>query len=101
MNRETRLHVGPSLSYYRCVQRYISRTKVVVDSNTIKFFLPSIPFPTIKMKDFLQQVALGIVSILSKLSPTIIPNLNVGNKINNTLLEIAKILNRSDKILNL
>ena len=42
-----------------------------------------------------------IVSVLSKLPSTIISNLNTRNEINNTLLEIAKILNRLDKIPNL
>ena len=53
LNRESEWYVGPSLNYYRSVQYYIPRTKAVVDSDTIKFFPYGIPFPVIKMKNFL------------------------------------------------
>ena len=45
LNRESEWYIGPSLNYYRCIQCYIPSIRAIINSDTIEFFLYSIPFP--------------------------------------------------------
>ena len=53
------------------------------------------------VKNFLQWAAIDIVSILTNSLQTAILSLKAGDNINNTILDLAKILKRADKILQL
>ena len=55
LNGQHGWHVGPALNQYRCVKCYIPRTKSIINSDTVKFFLHSIPFPQVKLQDYLKQ----------------------------------------------
>lgn len=63
--------------------------------NTVSFFLASIPFPVIKIDDYLRQAASDIITILTSSPSTTVPTLNAGDKACNALLEIVTILNQA------
>ena len=65
------------------------------DVDTVTFFPSNIPFPEIKLDDFLRQTAGGIISILTAPPKSIIPTMNVGDTTRNALLELARILKAS------
>ena len=51
--------------------------------------------------DYLKQVAIDIVNILANPPSKIVPSLEAGNLIKNTLLKLATLLKRVDLILEL
>ena len=81
LNRELEWYAGLSLNHYRCIQYYIPRTRVIINSNTVEFFLYSILFPQVKLQDYLKQLAADIILISAKPPSTIIPTLTAGNEI--------------------
>ena len=67
----------------------------------VEFFLYSILFPLVVIKDLLQQAVIDIVLILTNPLPITIISLKARDNINNTILDLAKILKRADEILQL
>ena len=57
-------YVGPALNHYRCLEVYFLRTHETRYCDIVEFILHSIPFPTVKLKDFLIQAATDIITIL-------------------------------------
>ena len=98
LNGATGWYIGPSMKHYRYVQCYIPKTRSLVDADTVEFFLHSIPFPSFTLTDFLIQTATDITSILANLPKSIVPTIEVGDLIKNTILNIAKLLKRANKI---
>ena len=68
----------------------------VWDYNTVEFFQNEILFLKITLKDYLQQAALDIITILLSLSLTTILSLQKEDKIRNALLELVMILKREE-----
>lgn len=64
----------------------------------MEFFPHSIPFPEVKLKDFLKQAAIDIVDLLTNPTQTFIPSLEAGDPFHNALLKIATALNRVENI---
>ena len=54
LNGEVGWYVGPSMQHYRCVQCYFPRTKQIRDCDTVTFFPTNVPFPQVKLVDFLK-----------------------------------------------
>ena len=96
LNGEPGWYIGPALDHYRCVQCYIPRTKSIVISDTVEFFPTIIKFPSFKLADFIQQAATDMLSILANPPKLGIPSLQAGDDLNNAILEIAKLLKRTD-----
>ena len=66
--------------------------------DTVTFLPNTVPFPQIKLDDFLRQAATDIVKILSNPPSTTTPSLQAGDSTYNALLDLATTLNRIDKI---
>ena len=97
-NGEEGWTVGPSLSHYRCINCYFPHTRSQKDVDTVTFFPKTIRFPKISIDDFLRQAAMDIVSILNDPPSTTTLSLKVGDNTRNALLEVAKILKRTETI---
>ena len=91
-------YIGPSLHHYRCVKCFIPSSRAEVNSDTVAFFPHDIPFPEVKIDDFLRQAATDIITILTHPPPTTVPSLQAGDSTKNAILELASILNRADNI---
>jgi hypothetical protein len=85
-------YVGRSKNHYRCVQCFIPSTHQTRHADTVKFFPTVIPFPEVKLEDFLRQASSDIISILQK--PSSFPTLQLGDQTQNAILQIATLLNR-------
>ena len=92
-------YVGPALEHYRCVQCYMPATRSVVTSDTVLFLPHDIPFPEVKIDDFLRQAATDLISILTHPPPSTVPSLEAGDATKNALLKLALLLNPSDDII--
>ena len=86
------------MKHYRCVQCYFLRTKTTRDCDTVTFFPKSVPFPEIKLEDFLRQAAEDIITVLILPPSTTTPSLEAGNPVRNALLTLATQLKRVHKI---
>ena len=47
-------YAGPSLSHYICIKYYFSRTRLMQDTDVVKFIPVMVPFPQVKADDFLK-----------------------------------------------
>ena len=94
LNGELGWYVGPSMHHYRCVQCYFPRTKTPRDCDTVTFFPTHVPFPEIKLDDFLRQAATDIITILTSPPSTTTPSLEAGDPVRNALLTLATQLKR-------
>ena len=97
-NGEDAWYEGPLMEYYKCVNCYFPDTCATRDVDTVIFFLSTIPFPKVKIEDFLRQTATYIISILQQPSPTKIPSLQAGDPVHKALLKLATILHRVDEL---
>lgn len=97
LNGETGWPAGPSMNHSRCVQCCMLRTRALIDANEVEFFLHSIPFASVTLKDFLEQAANDIVSLLTNPPKSAVPSLQAGDPACNAILNIAKILKRDDE----
>ena len=99
-NGEDAWYVGPLMEHYRCVNFYFPQTKETRDVETVNFFPTNVPFPKVKIEDFLRQAASDIVTILQHPPSTTVPLLQAGNTIQNALLQLVIVLNRVDDLPN-
>lgn len=53
-NGEKGWTIGPLQEHYRCIRCFFTKTRVERDVNTFTFSPSIIPFPTIKLDDFLR-----------------------------------------------
>ena len=90
-NWEDAWYVGPSMEHYRCVNCYFPQTKATRDVDTVTFFPTNVPFPKIKIEDFLRQAASDIFTILQHPPSTTVPSPQAGNTTQNSLLQLATI----------
>ena len=86
-------YIGRSKNHYRCVQCFIPTTHQTRHADTVKFFPTVVPFPEVKLEDFLRQASSDIISILQK--PSSFPTLQLGDQTQNAILQIAQLLNRA------
>ena len=98
LNGEQGWSIGPSMLHYRCIRCFFPKTRSERDTNTVTFFPKAIPFPEIKLDDFLKQAATDIISILTNPPSLTTTSLQAGDKTRNALLEIATILHRADDL---
>ena len=89
------------MKHCRCVQCYIPKTQLLVDADAVEFFLHCIPFLAFTLKDFLLQATTDIMSTLLNPPMTIAPTMQAGDPAYNAMLNITKLLKRSNKILQL
>ena len=93
-------YIGPSLHHYRCVKCFIPSSRSKVNSDTVAFFPHEIPFPEVKIDDFIRQAATDIITILTHPPATTVHSLQAVDSTKNAIMELASILNRSDNISN-
>ena len=98
LNGEVGWYVGPAMHHYRCVNCYFPRTKTERNCDTVTFFPAEIPFPRVKLQDFLVQAATDIITLLTSPPSTTTPSLQAGDPVRNALLTLATQLKRIDKI---
>ena len=77
---------GPALHHYRCLTYYFPRKKIERQVDTVNFFPTVIPFPKVKIEDFLRQDVNAIIKNLTDPPSTTTPSLQAGNPIRNGLL---------------
>ena len=90
--------MGPSMDHYRCIECYFPVTKTTRHVDTVTFFPHTVPFPQISIDAFLRYAATDIVTILTDPPSTTTLALKSGDTVRNTLLEIATILQRTEKL---
>ena len=98
LNEESGWYVGPAMEHYRCVKGYFPRSKRTRICDTVTFFPHAIPFPEVRIDDYLRQAAIDIIDILTNPPPTTLPTLQAGDETRNALLKIATQLKRVDSI---
>ena len=86
---------------YRCVNCYFPQTRAESDVGTVTFFLTVVPFLEVITEDFLKQVALDIIFILTTPPSTTTVSLKAGDKTHNELSKIAESLQKIDRIVTL
>ena len=94
LNGEEGWSIGFSPEHYRCLKVYFPKTRSERNVDTVTFFPAAIPFPQVKLDDFLRQAATDIITILTAPPSTTTPALQAGDPTRNALLEIATVLNR-------
>ena len=97
-NGEEGWTIGYSPEHYRCIKVYFPKTRSERDCDTITFFPTVIPYPEVKIDDFLRQAATDIITILTTSPSTTTPSLQAGDVTKNALLDIATILHRADDL---
>ena len=95
-NGEVGFYVGPSLEHYRCMKVYIPRTRTVRNVDTLTFIPHCIPFPQLRLDDYLRQAAEDIVYLLKNPPSNMIPSLQAGKTTTMALENLSTILNRVD-----
>ena len=91
--------VGYSPEHYRCIKVYFPKIRSEQNCDTITFFPTVIPYPEVKLEDFLRQAASDIITILTPPpSTTITSSLQAGDTTKNALLDIATIFHRADDL---
>ena len=81
--------IGPALEHYRCATVYFPHTQATRTVNTVCYFPRTIHFPKATLEDHLKQASTDIVDILENIPSTVTPELQSGNKIHNTILELV------------
>ena len=63
----------PTPERYRFIKVYFPSSRIVINVDTVTFFLHIIPFPKVNLDDYLRQAAIDIIIILtsSKTSKTL------------------------------
>ena len=84
-----------SSKHYRCVKCYIPRTRAIRVSDTVTLFPHCIPFPEVKLEDFIRHALSDIITLLTDPPSKTTVSLQAGNETQNALLQIATILNRT------
>ena len=98
LNAEVGWYVGPSMKHYRCVDCYFPRSRMSRHCDTVEFIPHDIPFPSVKLKDYLIQSADDIISLLTYPPSNTTPSLQEGDPVRNALLELATQLKRIEKL---
>lgn len=101
LNGQPGWYAGPSPNHYRCAQCFTPRTRLIVHSDSAEVFPNKITFPAVTMKDHLKQSPDDIVAILVNPPSKTVPSLTSGDKVQNAIIEIAKILKGADQMPNL
>ena len=87
-------YIGPSIEHYRCVKCFFSSTGKTRDTYTVDFFPKEIPFPKTKTEEYLIQETSDILALLQE-PPKSLPYLHYGDKTNNALIKLSKLLNQA------
>ena len=90
--------MGPCLHHYQGVRVYLLRTRSERVCETVTFFPHEIPFPEVKVGDFLKQAVMDITTILTAPPSTTYPTLQIGDPICNVLLTISQQLQRAEAL---
>ena len=98
LNGESGWYVGPAMKHYRCVTCYFPRTKAERACDTVTFFPTTVPFPEVRLQDFLRQAASDIITLLTHPPSTTTPTLQAGDPVRNALLTLADQLQRVEHI---
>ena len=86
-------YVGRSPLHYRCYECYIPKTHKTRNADTVHFFPTILPYPSVKLDDFLRQATSDIISILQK--PPTTPVLECGDERTNAIVKLATLINKS------
>ena len=97
-NGEEGWTVGYCPDHYRCIKVYFPKTRSERNCDTITFFPTVIPYPEVKIDNFLRQAATDIITILTAPPSTTTPSLQAGDVTKNALLDIATILHRAEDL---
>ncbi len=54
-NGEEGWKIGPALEHYRCITVYFPKTRMERQVDTVTFFPTVVPYPEVKLEDFLRQ----------------------------------------------
>ena len=98
VNGEEGWTIGPSPDHYRCINCYFPKTRSQRHVDTVTSFPVTVPFPKLSIEDFLKQAAQDIVTILKDPPSTTTLSLKVGDEMNNALVHLAEILNRTKSL---
>ena len=93
LNGETGWYAGPSMNHYRCVKWYFPRIRTIRDCVTVTFFPTTVPFPEIKLGNFLRQAVSDIITILTFPLSTTTPSLEADDPVRNALVTLVTQLN--------
>ena len=80
---------------------YFPKTRSERDTDTVEFFPYEILFPKVTADDFLRQSATYIIRLLTAPPSSTTLSLQAGAATRNGLLQLAELLNRTEKIPNL
>jgi len=94
LNTEVEWYVDSSINNYRCIKYFFPGIIEERDCNTVEYFSHEVPFPNVRLTDYLKQVAIDTILILSYS-----PSLQVGDSTRNALIQFATLLKRTQPIL--
>ena len=64
-NGEEGWYFRPSLTHYRCIKGYFTKSKATRDTDMVKISPKVVPMPQVELEDFLRQAASDIITILT------------------------------------
>ena len=98
---EEELCICPAPKHYRYVSIYFPLTRTMHVVDTVRYVIIIIPFPKATLGEHSRQTSSNIVTILSKSPSRVTPELRYGDKVQNTILELAKNFKNTEDIPNL
>ena len=90
--------VSLAIEYYYCLQYYFPQKRLQRPVDTVAFFLSIVPIPQVSLEDLLRQAAMDIITLLQDPPSTTTLSLQVRGETCNTLLDLATILQRTEKL---
>jgi len=98
LNGEVDWYVDLALKYYQCIECYFPKSRDVRNCDIVEFIPHSIPFPKVKLKDFLVQSAEDIITLLTHPPSNTTLSLEARDPVRNALLELVTQLKRIDQL---
>ena len=88
-------YVGPSTEHYRNFRCFIPETNCEIITDTVDFLKSVKQIPTMSHEEYIQQSLMDILAVLQSQPKTNLPSLQYGEQINDAIITVANILNRS------
>ena len=88
-------YIAPSLEHYRNFKCFIPATRAEIVTDTVDLIAHNKDIPTISHDEYVQQALMDILAILQHKQKSNVPSLQFGEKINDAIIVVAEILNKT------
>ena len=88
-------YIAPSLEHYRNFKCFVPDTRAEIVTDTVDLIAHNKDIPTISHDEYVQQALMDILAVLQQKQKSNVPSLQFGEKINDAVIAVADILNKS------